>query len=107
MSWNRCDSRSVRVAQVRSNSASAGCFGPGAESCTLADCMDAFSEEEQLDGDEKYFCDRCKQHQPATKWLRVHQYPKVDRWPTSVNLEPLEKRSSELSALRRRCWCCI
>jgi len=75
------------VAQVRSNSASAGCFGPGAEPpCTLADCMDAFSEEEQLDGDEKYFCEKCDQHQPATKWLRVHQYPKVRGGTTSVSL---------------------
>jgi ubiquitin C-terminal hydrolase len=48
--------------------------------------MDAFSEEEQLDGDEKYFCEKCDQHQPATKWLRVHQYPKVRGGTTSVSL---------------------
>jgi ubiquitin C-terminal hydrolase len=44
--------------------------------------MDAFSEEEPLDGDEKYFCEKCNTHQPATKWLRVHQYPKVCTRPT-------------------------
>jgi hypothetical protein len=69
--------------QARSATARAGCFGPGAEPpCTLAECMDAFSEEEPLDGDEKYFCEKCNTHQPATKWLRVHQYPKVCTRPT-------------------------
>ena len=41
---------------------SGGCFTSSTRDipCTLQDCIDAFTQEEQLEGDEKFFCPHCK-----------------------------------------------
>ncbi|ELP84729.1 hypothetical protein EIN_174040 [Entamoeba invadens IP1] len=39
---------------------------------SLEECIEAFQEEEKLDGDNKAYCSGCKQHQPAHK--------KMDLW---------------------------
>jgi len=57
------------------------CFRGGSTStdvqCTLEECLDSFTEEEELSGDEKYFCAHCKSHQAATKWLRIVRFPRM------------------------------
>ncbi|KAK3281986.1 hypothetical protein CYMTET_10255, partial [Cymbomonas tetramitiformis] len=47
------------------------------DSCTLEDCLRAFTTEEELCGDEQYYCRKCKSHQSATKWLQINRFPKV------------------------------
>ena len=44
-------------------------------SCTIKDCLQKFSEEEQLD--DPYRCERCKDLQPAKKRLRIYRFPKI------------------------------
>mmetsp|Transcript_46284 Transcript_46284/g.88313 ORF Transcript_46284/g.88313 Transcript_46284/m.88313 type:complete len:1007 (+) Transcript_46284:240-3260(+) len=62
----------------KKSASSSSCFTPSRDvACTLEDCLDAFTEEEELIGDEKYLCTVCKCHQPATKWLKIHHYPKI------------------------------
>lgn len=45
--------------------------------CTIQDCLATFSEEEVLDGDERYHCPRCKQPQRAAKCLRIYRFPEI------------------------------
>lgn len=66
------------VGLLFASASSSSCFTPSRDvACTLEDCLDAFTEEEELIGDEKYLCTVCKCHQPATKWLKIHHYPKI------------------------------
>lgn len=43
----------------------------------LTHCLDAFTREEQLSDDEKYFCSTCKERQPATKKLQIWRLPPI------------------------------
>ena len=43
----------------------------------LQDCLHAFTEVEELSGDESFECERCKARQLTTKVLRVCRCPPV------------------------------
>ena len=45
--------------------------------CTLQECLREFVAEEQLDGNDTYYCSKCKTHQCATKSMRIFRLPSV------------------------------
>uniref|UniRef100_A0A2R5LJ75 Ubiquitin carboxyl-terminal hydrolase 32 n=1 Tax=Ornithodoros turicata TaxID=34597 RepID=A0A2R5LJ75_9ACAR len=48
-----------------------------AEPISVHDCLEAFTKEEHLGEDEKYYCSHCKQHQLASKKLQIYRLPPV------------------------------
>ncbi|QPG76866.1 hypothetical protein FOA43_004260 [Brettanomyces nanus] len=47
------------------------------QSLTLEDCFNEFVRPEILDGDDKWFCPRCKSKQKSIKHLRISRLPQV------------------------------
>lgn len=47
------------------------------EPITLNKCLEAFTREEELGQDEKYYCSSCKTHQLASKKLQIWRLPPV------------------------------
>lgn len=47
------------------------------EHVTLEDCFNEFVKPEILDGDDRWFCPRCKTKQRASKQLRISRLPQV------------------------------
>eukprot|EP00096_Caligus_rogercresseyi_P015420 TRINITY_DN7856_c0_g1_i1.p1 TRINITY_DN7856_c0_g1~~TRINITY_DN7856_c0_g1_i1.p1 ORF type:complete len:372 (+),score=118.97 TRINITY_DN7856_c0_g1_i1:61-1176(+) len=47
------------------------------EPITLGKCLQAFTREEQLGPDEKYYCSICKTHQLAAKKLQIWKLPPI------------------------------
>lgn len=47
------------------------------EPINLHDCLEAFTKEEQLGDEEKYYCSKCKQHQLASKKLQIWRLPPI------------------------------
>uniref|UniRef100_A0A674MZS5 Ubiquitin carboxyl-terminal hydrolase n=1 Tax=Takifugu rubripes TaxID=31033 RepID=A0A674MZS5_TAKRU len=45
--------------------------------CTLSDCLRSFTDLEELDETELYFCHKCKKRQKSTKKFWVQKLPKV------------------------------
>lgn len=45
--------------------------------CTVEDCLRAFTREEALDGDNRPVCSACRQRQKSVKSLAVHRFPPV------------------------------
>ncbi|KAJ8984027.1 hypothetical protein NQ317_012251 [Molorchus minor] len=43
----------------------------------LLQCLDCFTREETLDGDEKPTCSKCKERRKCTKSLSIHKFPKI------------------------------
>ncbi|CAG9861640.1 unnamed protein product [Phyllotreta striolata] len=43
----------------------------------LSQCLDSFTREETLDGDEKPTCSKCKERRRCTKSFSIHKFPKV------------------------------
>lgn len=44
---------------------------------SLRDCLNAFRTEETLDGDDKWYCSRCKEHKKALKKLDLFRLPPI------------------------------
>eukprot|EP00510_Aplanochytrium_minuta_P006908 CAMPEP_0184029050 /NCGR_PEP_ID=MMETSP0955-20130417/40_1 /TAXON_ID=627963 /ORGANISM="Aplanochytrium sp, Strain PBS07" /LENGTH=706 /DNA_ID=CAMNT_0026314015 /DNA_START=306 /DNA_END=2426 /DNA_ORIENTATION=- len=44
---------------------------------SLEDCLDQFSAEELLTGQEQYYCAKCKEHRDCTKKIRLQRLPEV------------------------------
>ena len=44
---------------------------------SVYDCLSAFSKEETLTGDEKWYCPRCKTHVEATKKMDLYKVPRL------------------------------
>jgi len=40
-------------------------------------CLEAFTKEEHLGEDEKYYCSKCRQHQLASKKLQIWRLPPI------------------------------
>ncbi|CAM9802242.1 unnamed protein product, partial [Discosporangium mesarthrocarpum] len=57
--------------------ASAAGSGGGGSYCSLEDCLQAFSAEEVLDGDNRPACEHCGRRRKSSKHLLVHRYPPV------------------------------
>jgi ubiquitin C-terminal hydrolase len=51
--------------------------GGGGGGSTLADCLNLFSAQEQLDGDNAWFCPKCKEHREAFKQVTLWTLPNV------------------------------
>ena len=49
----------------------------GSSSCSLEDCLRAFTEPEVLDGDNMTECSHCQQKTESTKRLQVYRFPRV------------------------------
>ncbi|GFR09430.1 ubiquitin carboxyl-terminal hydrolase 32 [Trichonephila clavata] len=47
------------------------------EPINLHDCLEAFTNEEQLGEAEKYYCSKCKEHQLASKKLNIWRLPPI------------------------------
>uniref|UniRef100_A0A3P9II49 Ubiquitin carboxyl-terminal hydrolase n=1 Tax=Oryzias latipes TaxID=8090 RepID=A0A3P9II49_ORYLA len=45
--------------------------------CTLRDCLYSFTDLEELDETELYYCHKCKKRQKSTKKFWIHNLPKV------------------------------
>lgn len=43
----------------------------------LDSCLEAFTKEEQLADDEKYYCSKCRDHQLASKKLQIWRLPPI------------------------------
>ncbi|XP_017777416.1 PREDICTED: ubiquitin carboxyl-terminal hydrolase 2-like isoform X2 [Nicrophorus vespilloides] len=43
----------------------------------LSQCLESFTREETLDGDEKPTCAKCKERRKCTKSLSIHKFPKI------------------------------
>eukprot|EP00743_Colponemidia_sp_Colp-15_P008212 GILK01008907.1.p1 GENE.GILK01008907.1~~GILK01008907.1.p1 ORF type:complete len:644 (+),score=55.14 GILK01008907.1:74-2005(+) len=56
--------------------AQAGPFS-SSKGCSIFDCLRSFTEEEVLEGDEKYYCSDCKKHRNSTKRLSFYRLPSV------------------------------
>ena len=44
---------------------------------TLDDCLDTFCEVELLDGDDQWYCEKCKKHVDATKKIDLFMLPPI------------------------------
>lgn len=54
-----------------------GTGGQSSSACTLEDCLQAFSKEEILDGDNRPICSACRKRRKSEKSLSVHRFPPV------------------------------
>ena len=43
------------------------------QTLSIYDCISCFSQEETLDGDEKWYCSKCKDHVKAIKKLQIYK----------------------------------
>ncbi|EKX47957.1 hypothetical protein GUITHDRAFT_106044 [Guillardia theta CCMP2712] len=66
-----------------------------AQECKLQDCLEQFVDEEKLEGNEMYYCSRCKKHQVAIKEMKIFRCPLV----LVLHLKRFDKRSSSRSKL--------
>lgn len=44
---------------------------------TLEDCLREFKQEETLDDDNMWYCNKCKEHVHATKTMELYRLPRV------------------------------
>lgn len=44
---------------------------------TLSDCLDEFTKEEELSGEDLWYCPKCKKHQRATKKFDLWRMPEI------------------------------
>ena len=47
------------------------------EPITLKKCLEAFTRQEELGDEEKYYCSECKKHQLASKKLQIWRLPPI------------------------------
>ena len=47
------------------------------DSLSLSDCLKLFTKKEDLDGDEKPKCEKCKTRQKCEKQIKIHRFPKI------------------------------
>ena len=47
------------------------------EPITLKKCLEAFTRQEELGEEEKYYCSECKKHQLASKKLQIWRLPPI------------------------------
>ena len=47
------------------------------EPITLVKCLEAFTRQEELGENEKYYCSSCKKHQLACKKLQIWRLPPI------------------------------
>ncbi|XP_030764006.1 ubiquitin carboxyl-terminal hydrolase 2-like [Sitophilus oryzae] len=72
--------------------------GRNSTALRLSHCLDAFTKEETLDGDEKPKCDKCKERRRCTKSFSIQKFPQV----LVIHLKrfsPLERFRGKLNTL--------
>lgn len=74
--------RAAHLKACQSNGHWSACSDSSATSpeqgaCALQDCLQAFTEVEELSGDDSHVCERCRSKQPTTKALRICRCPPV------------------------------
>ena len=47
------------------------------EPISLDSCLQAFTKEEELGGQELYYCSKCKEHRQAVKKLEIWKLPPI------------------------------
>ena len=52
-------------------------FQAATEPITLKKCLEAFTRQEELGDEEKYYCSECKKHQLASKKLQIWRLPPI------------------------------
>lgn len=62
MKLNKCDSFKVKIQKKETRSS---------KYPSLLSCLELFSEAEVLDGDNQWYCSRCKKHVDATKEMNI------------------------------------
>ena len=43
----------------------------------LTDCLKAFKQQETLDQDNMWYCNKCKEHVQATKTMEIFKLPRI------------------------------
>uniref|UniRef100_A0A671UNV8 ubiquitinyl hydrolase 1 n=1 Tax=Sparus aurata TaxID=8175 RepID=A0A671UNV8_SPAAU len=66
--------------------------------CTLRDCLHSFTDLEELDETELYYCHKCKKRQKSTKKFWIQKLPKVVQ-PLWVWFGNLKTKSQNMNAL--------
>jgi len=61
------------LGSIRSTAA----FGSDPNKSTLEKCLQKFTAEEVLDGDNMYTCEKCKQKRKCVKKLTIFKYPRI------------------------------
>lgn len=72
-------------------------------SVSLLDCLELFTQEEVLDGNEKTMCARCKRNQKSTKKLSIQKFPQI----LIINLKRFNDESYYRSKLSTEVKCPI
>jgi ubiquitin C-terminal hydrolase len=49
----------------------------GQTSLTLQECLAEYSKREYLDGQNKWYCEKCQKHQPAIKKIDIWKLPSI------------------------------
>jgi ubiquitin carboxyl-terminal hydrolase 4/11 len=62
--WERTDSEADRA-------------GKGGDQVTLKDCLNEFKQTETLDEENKWYCNKCKDHVIATKTMEIYRTPPI------------------------------
>ena len=44
---------------------------------SLYDCLNYFTQNEVLSGDDQWYCNKCKEHQNASKKMEVYNTPNI------------------------------
>jgi len=44
---------------------------------TLLDCFHEFTRKDVLEGNDQFYCSKCKQHQDGTKEFNIYRFPRV------------------------------
>lgn len=45
--------------------------------CTLEECLETYVGQEELKGNDSYYCSKCKTHRPVTKTMSLYRAPQV------------------------------
>ncbi len=65
------------IQAYKSDSSVAASVRAASEPITLHKCLEAFTRQEELGPDEKYYCSSCKTHQLASKKLQIWKLPPI------------------------------
>lgn len=69
--------KSLQNAKTHPNLKVAGTEEKKEGAITLYDCLEEFKNSEILDEDNKWYCNKCKEHVQATKSLQIYNVPPV------------------------------
>ena len=65
---------------------------------TLASCFKGYSVEENLSGDDQWYCRQCKEHRDITKKLEIYRAPKI----MCIHLKRFSQKRSSAGSPQRK-----